>query len=153
MSIRNIFVLCFVLLLSACQKEPTLDTSEQEKSEVEFKEITANSIIEQAPSNQAKKMLQNYEEVTKINAVNTTKDLVIAFEIEHHERISLNQFESVLKEKMKKSFENYNVQLSTDKKIIIELEQLESAITNRSISSKELNKKIKDLIKLSKEHT
>lgn len=154
MFLRKGLISCSIIIcLAACQKEPTIDMSKEERDEVEYTEITSKQVADQAPSNKAKKMLQNYEEVIVINAVNTQEDLMIAFEIEHHERLSLDHFEKKIKEKIKKSFPNFSIHVSTDKKIVIELEQLENEIADHSLSKKDFNKKVKQLIKLSKEQT
>ncbi|MGM8364297.1 YhcN/YlaJ family sporulation lipoprotein [Virgibacillus sp. W0181] len=154
MYVQKILATCFILLvLSACQNEPTLDSSQEEKEEVEVKKLSTTVITDQGPSNQAKEMLSNYEEVTSIKAVNTEDDLMIALEVEHHERFSLDQLEKSLHKKVKKAFPDLSVLLTTDKKMIIELEKLEKRIADHSLSTKQLKKKLKDLIKLSKEHT
>lgn len=54
---------------------------------------------------------------------------------------------------MKKQFKNLDVEFSTDKKIIIELDKLEKQILNNEISSKELKKRLKQIVTLSKEQT
>ena len=45
------------------------------------------------------------------------------------------------------------VTLSTDQKILLELKKLENEIENRSINHEELKKRVKKLVKLSKEQT
>ena len=142
-----------LLILTSCKNEPTIDTSSEERQQVELTKISSNQNIKQVPSNKAKEKLRNYEELTKIKAINTEQDMLIAFDIDHHERFSLDQFEKELKKEMKKEFPNLNVHVSSDKKILLELERIEKKLQNNDLTDKKLKKELKDIIKLSKEQT
>lgn len=54
---------------------------------------------------------------------------------------------------MKESFPDLDVTLSTDKKIMLEVEKLEQKIKANQLSEKELSKKVKTLLELEKEQT
>lgn len=120
---------------------------------IELTKINTNQATDQHASNQAKEILDDYQDITKVRAANTSKILLIAIEIEHNKRFSLDKTEKSLKKKMKKDFPDMQVVFSTDKKIILELEQLEKDMQNNAISDKTLNKRIKHLVSLSEEQT
>lgn len=146
-------IVVLLIMLASCKNEPTTDTSTEERQQVELTKISTDQNIDQEPSNQAKEKLRNYEEITEVKAVNTKKDMLIAFDIEHHERFSLDQFEKELKKDMKKEFPDIKVHVSTDQKIILEVERLEEKLLKNDLSDKKLKKELKDIIKLSQEQT
>ncbi|WBX79732.1 hypothetical protein PD280_19070 [Virgibacillus salarius] len=79
--------------------------------------------------------------------------MLIAIEIQHGKRFQLGKIREQLTKQMKKEFKNLKVELSTDKKIVMELEKLEKSIQSKSYSKKKLEKKLKKLIEFSKEQT
>ncbi|WP_373895857.1 YhcN/YlaJ family sporulation lipoprotein [Virgibacillus natechei] len=147
---KSILFISFVLLLVGCGTNP----ESQGNNDIELNQIstTANA-IDQGPANQAKEYLSKYEEITSIKAVNTSKKLIVAIEIEHHERFGLADFREKRKKEMKEKFPNMEVELSTDKKIVLELERIEKALESESVSKKELEKALDQVISLSKEQT
>jgi len=139
------------LLLFGCGT----DSNEESKkgSEIEYTKLAANNEIDQQPSNRAKEMLSKHDEITNVKAVNSSGKLIIAIEIKHMKRFQLKQIEDDLKKEMKKEFDDHKVELSSDKKIVLELEDLEKKIKDGSISKKKLNKEVDRIIKLSHEQT
>ncbi|WP_157087755.1 YhcN/YlaJ family sporulation lipoprotein [Oceanobacillus damuensis] len=115
--------------------------------------ISNESIFSQEPSNQAKDKLSNHDEISAVKAVNTDKNIVIAIEVDHHERFTLSQIEKKYKKEMEDKFKDKKVEFSTDKKIVLELEKLEQDIKDNTITKKELEKELKKIVKLSKEQT
>lgn len=105
--------------------------------------------FDQHVSNESKKILINYEEVTKVHAINDDKVLIVAIEIHHHDRLRLNSLEKQFKKRIVKEFPGYEVTISLDKKIIMETHKLEKKIKNDSIKNKDLSKKMEDIINLS----
>src|SRR5699024_5610202 len=82
-------------------------------------------------------------EVSRIHAVNHDKDLLIAVDVNHEDRFQLDELEKNLRKKVEKQFKNLNVTLSTDQKLLIEVEKLEHKLENGEISEKKLTKKMK----------
>jgi len=140
-----------LLFLTACGNDQTLE--QNQRNNVDITKISTESLTSQEPSNKAKDLLKKHEEITAVKAVNSKDKLFIAIDIEHHERFTLADIRKKYKKEMKKEFKNMDVEFSTDKKLIIELNKLEEQMKEGSISNKELDKKIKKLIKLAKEQT
>ncbi|UJL47774.1 hypothetical protein KFZ58_07955 [Virgibacillus sp. NKC19-16] len=148
---KSILFISFALLLIGCGPTPE---SQGNNNNIELNQIsTTSNAIDQGPANQAKEYLSNYEEITSIKAVNTSKKLMIAIEIEHHERFGLANFREKRKKEMKEKFPNMEVDLSTDKKIVLELDRIEKALESESVTKKELEKALDKVIGLSKEET
>lgn len=151
---RVFFVIISILILSACTNnqndnalEPTGDR------DLELVKLSSNGVADQNASNLAKEILSNDEEISEVRAVNHDNDLLIAINVDHHERFALDTIESELRKKINKNFSDMKVTLSTDQKILIELEQLENDIQGNDISKKQLKDRVKKLKSLSKEQT
>ena len=144
------FHFCLALLLTACGNEP-MELGQQNSPEVT--KISNEKLISQQPSNKAKDILSDQEEITVIKAVNTKDILFIAVEIEQHERFTLSQLEKEYKKEIEKHFKDMKIEFSTDKKIVLELDKLEKKIDHNDISKKEMSKKLKQIVNLAKEQT
>lgn len=154
---RVFFLVLSIFILSACtnnnaDQDQVLEPTGNRDLEL-VKLSTDDSIIDQNPSNRAKELLSNYEEVSAVRAVNHEDELLIAIDIDQHERFSLDSIERKLQKKVRENFSDLKVTLSTDQKILIELRKLEEDIQANKISNDKLKKKIKELKSLSKEQT
>lgn len=148
--IYGIFTL---LVLIGCTNEEANPSVSQEQ--VNVSQISSKQIYDQKFANEAKQLLSQKVNVQKVFAVNSNELLIIAIEVPHHERFQLSEINKKLSKEMDKNFkgDNLTVELATDKKIILELEELERQLRNNTISQKELNKKLKHISKLLKEQT
>ena len=144
-----------ILLLAACMNnggEESLKPS-GENQDLELMKLSSTGMNDQQASNQAKEILSEYEEITAVRAVNAGEHLLIAIEVEHFERFDLDNIERDLRKKVKRNFRDMKVTLSTDQKILLELEELENEIENRTMNHEQLKKRVKKLVDLSKEQT
>jgi apolipoprotein N-acyltransferase len=148
---RALIIITFLFILVSCGVDTNTKTTSD--SDIEYTNLKTTQSLKQDHSNQAKETLTSHNDITSVSAVNTTKDIIIAFEIYHLKRFSLKKVRKEIQKKMEKKFSDLNVIVSTDKKIFLELNELEKKINADSISEKELDKKIKALIKLAKEQT
>lgn len=141
-----------ILLLSVgCGMNSKTDSTSN--IDIEYTNSSTTNSLQQETANIAKKYLSENEDITSVKAVNSKKDLIVAFEIHHIKRFNLKKIRKKIQEEMDKEFSDFNVIVSTDKKIFLELDRLEEKVFSDSISKKELNKKIKELVKLDKEQT
>lgn len=152
MNFKRIIALAVVLTtLVSCTPN---NNESQSSPPVEMTKIsTNNNEINQDQSNRAKNILSKNDNVTHVYAVNTKDTLVIAIKVRHMKRLRLQKIKQELTKKMKKEFPKMDVQLSTDEKIVIELEKLEKKLETTSISKKELKNRLQSIIDLSKEET
>jgi len=129
-------------------------SSEQPKYESnQITNISNSKSNNQQHANEAKQFLSGYNEVSRIHAVNHDKDLLIAVDVNHEDRFQLDELEKNLRKKVEKQFKNLNVTLSTDQKLLIEVEKLEHKLENGQISENKLTKKMKKLHSLMQEKT
>ncbi|SHG90802.1 hypothetical protein [Virgibacillus chiguensis] len=142
------------LLIVGCNTANTLETSkENEKDEVNITKISRNQSIDQTPSNQAKDLLQQHSEINAIHAVNTDKQLLATVEVKHMQRFKLQNIKKKLTKKLQKNFPDLKVELSADKKIMMELGKLEKNLNKKQYSKKEVQKEVQRIIDFSKEQT
>ncbi|TFJ94474.1 YhcN/YlaJ family sporulation lipoprotein [Lentibacillus salicampi] len=128
------------------------DTS-QNRHDANFDMISTSNAMDQSTANQAKKRINRRASVTEVHAVNTDKKLIIAFEIEHKKRFQLADIEKKVQKNMQKAFSDHKAEVSTDKKLVLEIDELEEKINQNEISNKKLKKEVDRLIKLMKEKT
>lgn len=121
--------------------------------DIQFTNVKTTQSLQQEAANTAKNILSQQENITAVKAVNSGKHLVIAFEIDHFKRFTLEKTRKKVQKQMDENFPDLDVIVSTDKKIILELERLEEEIFSDTISKKELDKKIEKIVKLDKEQT
>ncbi|MFD2043918.1 hypothetical protein ACFSTA_05110 [Ornithinibacillus salinisoli] len=150
---RMLFIGVVLFLLVGCTTDTNNGTN-GDKNTVELTKISnLNNDIDQQPANKAKDILSQKKNVTAVKAVNTSKKLLITIEVPHHERFQLASTRKKLKDEMKKKFPKMEVELSTDQKIILEVEKLEKKLQKGSIKKKDLEKKVKKIMDLSQEQT
>lgn len=151
MNVKKVIILTILsfMMISCNNQQETME----DETKVEMTKITNQNLVNQDISNQAKDSLSEHKNVTNIHAVNTDKQLAIAIEIPHMKRFRLQKIEKELTKEMKNKFPEIDVNFSTDKKIIIELEQLERDLETTSLTKKEVDKKLKKIIGLMNEQT
>lgn len=149
-ALRILLTLGLICLLIGCTTD---NNASENNQDVNFNTISTNSSIDQTASNQAKESISQHEAVIAINAANTDKKMIIAFEVEHNKRFQLADLNKKIQKKMDKEFPDLNVDVSTDKKLVLEISDLEEKIDKQDISKKKLKKEVDRLIKLMKDKT
>src|SRR5699024_305766 len=139
------------MLVAWTNKDPTWQSTKNDS--LELTKLSVRGITDQQPADKAKEFLSHFEEVAGVRAVNHDGELVVAVDVKHHDRFSLDNIEQALREDVKENFSDMNVTLSTDQKIFIELKQLETDILDEKVEKKEVKKRLKQIKKLSKEET
>ncbi len=145
--IRNCLLVMMIFALAGCQinnqqtEHPIIAKTATDES---MKQIRANEAVE--------KVLQR-EEVVRANAINTDKLILLAFEVEQFERFNLKTIEKQIKKQLKKEFDNMEVVVSYDPKIMLEIEKLQNKLQSGDITEKTLKKEAKKIVKLKKEKT
>lgn len=149
-----VFIMGCLLLLAACMNQKGNYSLEPPKDQpLELTKLSSGGKHEQQAANQAKEILSNYGEVSEVRAVNHNNHLLVAVDVPQHERFQLDKIENTLRDKINKNFSEINVTLSTDQKLLIELEQLEKDIQEDKVSKEDVKKRLKKLKELSQENT
>src|SRR5690625_7951889 len=151
---RTFIIISILLLFVGCGKNrPNMDSTSNPNIDIQFTNVKTTESLAQENANTAKRTLIQHDHINTVKAVNSEKDLVIAFEIDHLKRFNLEKIRKKIQKEMDEKFPDLNVIVSTDQKIVLELDRLEEKIFSDSISKKELNKKLKKIVKLDKEQT
>lgn len=143
---------CLTLMLIGCANNDALRQSDGDDS-LELTKLSVRGVTDQQPSDQAKEFLSHYEEVAGVRAVNHEGQLLIAVDVKHHDRFSLDTIEKDLRKDVRENFSNMKITLSTDKKIFIELKQLEEDMLAQNVTEDDIKNRLKKIKKLSKEET
>lgn len=150
MKIRIILFL-FIILLYGCSNNPLTEDTAPDTTDKQFSVLRTKSAIEQSPSNQAKKYINNQNDFNEMYAVNTDSVIIIGVDPKHRERFQLKDFRESIEKDLHDKINSRKLEISTDKKIVLELKQLEERIQSDNISEKELEKELDRIIKLSKD--
>lgn len=137
----------FMCLIVGCS------SGEQETKNPIITQTSNEKTIDQNLSNEAVEKVLKKEEITKANAVNTEKLLLLAFEVEQLERFNLKEIEKKIKSELKKDFKKVKVEVTHDAKIMMEIEKLQDKAENENIAPKKWKKEIEKVQKLMKEKT
>ncbi|HEX6595190.1 MAG TPA: hypothetical protein VF095_11530 [Bacillota bacterium] len=145
------FILASVLLFGCTTNSQVVPNDHG--NDTQFTTISTNQATDQKISNQAKEKLSADENIIHVKAANSKKHLALAFEVPHLKRFQLQKIKKQVKDDLKREFPKMKVEVSTDQKIILELERLEEQLQTDSLSEKKLNKEMKRIIGLMKEQT
>ncbi|MBP3950523.1 hypothetical protein [Bacillus suaedae] len=130
-------IVCGILFVTGCQMEPTKD--------IKPLQLSNEVLINQEQADEAKQIVLSMEEVVEIKGVAVKDAIYLAPRVKHFDRFRLNEIRKSSHQAVKKKYPNASVHVSTDQKIFMELEKLEQALKNRSISEKRLENKLTEL--------
>lgn len=145
-----LFLLLFSFL-SGCNspldKKVKKEANEKEehkatKKDTKLKQVSMES-VNQSIANQAKDTIFTMEEIIDVKAVNSDNELYVAAKPEHHERFQLKKIKKEMKQTLKKKYPNSKIYVSTDKKIFMLLDKLETKIKNKEADKDDIKKQLK----------
>lgn len=109
-----------------------------------------NKVIDQTTADVAKQLILSMEEVTEVKGVNVEDEIYIVAKVKQFDRFFLNRIRREAHDKVKKRFPDAGVHVSTDKKVFLELNELERKINNKKIAKKAIDKEVKRIEKFMK---
>lgn len=142
-------IMIIMMVVSGCNN--TNNTSEHNKTNItnisyeQKKDVNTSADVEN--------LLMEEKEVHKAIAVSTDKKILIAVEINQMERFRLEDIEKRLKKRIEDQYPKHDVDLSTDKKIFLELEKLKTKMNENNLSKKKIKEELKRIKSLSEELT
>ena len=104
--------------------------------------------IDQHPAKNAEQILKNNKEVTKAHAINSNDFLVAGFDVKQRHKWNLEKRKKQYKKQLKNEFPDHTVLLSTDQKLILELNKLTNQLNEKQLSKNQIKSNIKRLKKL-----
>ena len=139
---KGIVSILLIILLMGCQANNDQD--------VRSLQLEGHAVIDQHQSDRAKKIVSSMKEVIEVKGVNVEKDIYLAPNVKHFQRLRLQKIRKQGHDAVKKQFPDANVHLSTDKKIFMELDKIEQELKNKQISEKRLKEKLKKIEEMMK---
>ena len=143
----NSVLLLFVLIFAGCSNEPGSGINSQKTLQADDQKL----LVDQETAAKAEEEIKNIEEVTDVVAVNDKKLLLLGFKVKQFDKFRTKQIEKKVKERLSKSFPDYEITASSDLKIFIETTKIKNKLADQS--SKERTKKMEKVIKLSNKQT
>ncbi|WP_053219856.1 YhcN/YlaJ family sporulation lipoprotein [Virgibacillus senegalensis] len=117
-------------------------------SNYDLTQVSNKADVSQEIANQAKRTLLKNKEVIGARGVNTSDQLLIAIEVRQMDRLRLKKLEKKFTTALQKKFKDKKVTVSTDKKIYLELDELEGQLQTEDVSKKKLQKQTDRIKKL-----
>ncbi|WP_368654667.1 YhcN/YlaJ family sporulation lipoprotein [Ornithinibacillus sp. 4-3] len=96
-------------------------------------------------------LVSEERDVNKVQAIANEENLVIAFKVNSLKNFQLKKIKKSIKEKVEKNFPDYDVTVSTDLKIMLELNKLQEE--QDTLSEDEFKQALQKIIDLEKEET
>lgn len=107
--------------------------------------------ISQSPARQAEHIIKKKKGVTEVHAVNSKKDLMVAMKLKTFYRLSSQQMVDKFQKSLEKRFPDLKVQVSSDRKIFMEISSLQKQLKQGKVGSQGLDSKMKRIDKFMKE--
>lgn len=140
--ITLLLLVCAFALASGCGNAGGL---QQEKAEP--LQVGEDAPVDQTRADQAKRIVLSMEEVVETKGASFEEDIYIAVTVNQFDRLRLNHIRKTAFDKIKKRYPDAKVHVSTDKKIFMNLEELEQKLQRNEIDEKELDKRLKKIDK------
>ncbi|WP_408006238.1 YhcN/YlaJ family sporulation lipoprotein [Pseudalkalibacillus sp. A8] len=97
------------------------------------------------------KNIQKMEGVDDVKIIQAQNDLLVAIKVTTVDRFQLQEITKKVKKKVEDRHPDMEVTVSPDKKIFLEMDKFEAKHAEKQYSEDKIHKKIKSLIKLSKD--
>ncbi|MFC0271392.1 YhcN/YlaJ family sporulation lipoprotein [Metabacillus herbersteinensis] len=143
----GLFLIVIIGLVSGCAGNQNQFATTNDANIVK---VHTSKPIDQSVANQAKEKVIKEEEISGVKAVNTDKELLLAVKVNQFDRFRLKKIEKKVKSDLEKAYPDHKIEVSTDSKMYLELEQLEQKLQKDKTNMKTLKKefdKIKSLMK------
>jgi len=144
------FILILIGLGSGCNGNQNQLVNNHHLS---ISQVHSSKPIDQSVANHAKEKMITKEEISDVKAVNTDNELLAAIKVRNFNRFRLKNIEKSVKSDLKKMYPDYDVFVSSDKKMFWELEKIEQRLKKNDTTKKNLKKDLTKLKSLMKEQT
>ncbi|RBW67391.1 YhcN/YlaJ family sporulation lipoprotein [Bacillus taeanensis] len=141
-----IFFFLVLTLLVGC----TANEDEKKNGSANLTNVSVQAKVDQTISEKAKEELAKMKEITEVRAINTEEELLVGFDVKQMKRLKIKSIEAKVEKKLKKLFPDHKIYVYSDRKILIEAEDIEAKVQDGSFDKKKLTKEIdtlKDLMK------
>ena len=148
-------ILIAVLSISGCTVKK--DTPETKMSLLKTANPPPVVIYNQQEDEQTvkaiKETVRSFDEIYDTAIIKGKDKCLVAIKVRHMQRFRMKKIEKQLKETLKEKFADEKFTVSSDYKIFLEAIRLHEEIEKKDLSEKEMEKRLKKIIQLSKEKT
>lgn len=146
---------CAIFIIIACLLVFTGCSNKQNAENIkpENHEKIGSRQVNQNIAKQAVDQVLKMNQVTDAVAVNSQKEIFLAYKIKHLARFHMERIEKDVKQELKKQFPDYNITVSSDLKLFLETTKLTKRTKNESMDHKQIKNGLKELKKLKNEKT
>jgi hypothetical protein len=143
------------ILMGGCANENKVKQQSLQGSD--FMKINTDGAAQQAAINQqtaerAVAHIKERDDIKDVAAVNTSKKLLVAYQIKHINRFYRKQIEKEINRQLKHLFPNYKIIASSDLKIFWKTEELREKLGNKKWNEQKVDKQIEKIKRLSEEN-
>ncbi|WP_416149658.1 hypothetical protein ACM26V_01285 [Salipaludibacillus sp. HK11] len=137
MTINRMITLAIILLISVsgCEQAGQKDFESQSVDNAEK--------ISQTVAKEAEKIAEELEQVEEATAVSQDKDVYVHLKVSGFDRLFLKDVRKKAKDKLERANPDGKVEVSTDKKLELELTELKHKLSDQKISKKQLKDDLK----------
>jgi tetraacyldisaccharide-1-P 4'-kinase len=107
--------------------------------------------IDQLPAEQAVAYVRSRDDIKDAVAVNTSKKLLVAYQIKHMDRFYRKQIEKEIHDQLKRLFPDHQITSSSDLKIFWKTRELVDDLENNNWDEAKTNKQIEKIKRLSED--
>ncbi|MFC4184241.1 YhcN/YlaJ family sporulation lipoprotein [Saccharococcus thermophilus] len=107
--------------------------------------------IDQRPAERAVAYVRSRDDIKDAVAVNTSKKLLVAYQIKHMNRFYRKQIEKEIHDQLKHLFPDYQIVSSSDLKIFWKTKELVDNLENKKWDETKANKQIEKIKRLSED--
>ncbi|GAF65370.1 hypothetical protein BTS2_2268 [Bacillus sp. TS-2] len=137
-----LLIMLISCLLGACNQDTTKSSQASLTSESSYKD--------QNKINDVKAELKKMEEVIDVQAIVYDQKIYADPKVKQFSRFRLKEIRKNGFEKLKETFPDSEIHVSTDKKVYMELEKLEQQLKNGKIKNEDLEKKLQKIEEMMK---
>jgi len=147
--VKRLFCLCILLTVVGCNgtDQPV------ENKDVNIVQTAKKTPFNQDVSRRAVDYVSMIDEVNRVKAVNSDDTLLMSFDVNHLNRFRISNIEKDIKSDLEKIFPKHQVEVSYDRKIMLEVERLQAKMEKEKMKKEQLKKDMKKIIDLMKEKT
>lgn len=149
---KRLILLACILMLASCSQN-------QKDSQLALIKTTNPSPITTDRNKRTdevekiKKDVSSFPEIYDVAVVKGKKDTLVAYKVKHMHRFKMENIEKELNQKLEKRYPKENFTVSSDYKIFLEAVRLNERMKARKLSHIQAEKRLQQIIKMTKDMT
>ncbi|HET7626764.1 MAG TPA: YhcN/YlaJ family sporulation lipoprotein [Bacillales bacterium] len=135
----------------ACGQQNGNDGKSQARLQQMQENRHAEQPVDQSKSERVRKQIMDRDAVTEVHAVNSKTQLMVAIQLKTMQQFNAQQIVEQVKKSIAHRYPNMKVEVSSDKKVYMEVSELEANLQTHEVSQKQFDKKLKRIARFMKE--